>query len=73
MRDELSASDATVCLYRGEFHTPTGPPDEDGSAKANHNLLRLIVLDDGMAIFDSAGYEGQMKPETPGDWRRATE
>lgn len=65
-------SEVTICLYRGEFVTPTGPPNPDGSPKRPHNLLRLLVLDDGSLMFDSAGYEGRMGPEVPSDFERGT-
>ncbi len=58
-----SNGDATVCIYRGQFVTPTAPQANGGRAQA-HNMLRLIIVN-GEAIFDSAGYEGRMGPDTP--------
>ena len=62
LRDR-SDGEATVCMYRGQFVTPTAPQADGGRAQA-HNVLRLIIVD-GEAIFDSAGYEGRMGPDTP--------
>jgi hypothetical protein len=62
LRDK-SSGDATICMYRGSFVTPTAPLPDGGRAEA-HNVLRLIIVD-GEVIFDSAGYEGRMQPETP--------
>jgi hypothetical protein len=73
IRRESPTSTVTVCLFRGEFGTPTGPPKTDGSAKPLHNIIRLLVFTDGEVSLDSAGYEGQMAPETPSDWLAATD
>lgn len=56
----------TVCLYRGEFVTPTGVT-EDGKAMPPHNMLRVLIAEDGTVILESAGYEGHMGPTTPRD------
>jgi len=58
-----SNGDATVCMYRGKFVTPTAP-SADGSRAEAHDVLRLIIVGDE-ALFDSAGYEGRMGPDTP--------
>lgn len=62
-----SDGDATVCMYRGQFVTPTAPLPDGGRAEA-HNILRLVIVD-GDAVFDSAGYEGRMGPDTPSSAR----
>lgn len=59
---------AIVCLYRGQFVTPTAPM-ADGSRAAPHNVLRVLVVG-RQILLDSAGYEGRMDPETPGLWDR---
>lgn len=58
----------TVCLFSGSFVTPVGPPAEDGTVPPPHNLLRLLVLQDGSTVLDAAGYAGRLQPETPQDW-----
>jgi hypothetical protein len=58
--------EATICMYRGSFVTPTAPLAEGGRAPA-HDMLRLIIRN-GEVIFDSAGYEGRMAPDTPSDF-----
>jgi hypothetical protein len=58
-----SDGDATVCMYRGQFVTPTAPRPDGGRADS-HNILRLVIVDDE-TVFDSAGYEGRMAPDTP--------
>jgi hypothetical protein len=60
-------SSVTVCLYDGEFDTPEGPPPTDGSVRPMPNRLRLIILADGSANLDSAGYAGHIAPELPSD------
>ena len=57
----------TVCLYRGQFVTPTAP-SKDGFPALPHDTLRVLVADDGEVLLDSAGYAGRMDPETPHDW-----
>ncbi len=57
----------TVCLYRGQFVTPTGP-SVDGTPNPPHNNLRVVVSETGEVTLDSAGYAGRMDPETPQDW-----
>lgn len=59
-----------VCIYRGEFVTPAGPPQE-GVAPRGPTFLRVLVLEDGEYLFDSAGPDGSLEPETPSDWREA--
>ncbi|MFN8082308.1 MAG: hypothetical protein U0Q19_22335 [Kineosporiaceae bacterium] len=54
-----------VCVFHGEFRTPTGPPNPDGSAKPPHNLLRVLVTEDRQVVVDSAGYRGTMDVTTP--------
>ena len=68
LRAEEASAQVTVCLYLGSFATPVGPPKADGSARPSHDVLRLLVLDDGRWLLDSAGYQGRMTPETPTDW-----
>ena len=71
LRERDPAQLVTVCLYAGEFVTPLGPPNLDGSAKPPHTRLRLLVSPDGSVLLDSAGYDdGSLSPETPRDWER---
>lgn len=58
----------TVCLYRGDFVAPAGPPGPDGTSPPPRNALRLLVLEDGSVTLDSFGWDGGMAPETPSDW-----
>lgn len=72
LRDKAASAPVTVCLFSGQFVTPVGPPNPDGSAKPPHDVLRLLVLADGSIVLDSAGYSGgSMDPETPRDWELA--
>ena len=69
-----------ICIYYGEFNTPTGPrpmipnPDgktyREGAEKPKHTELRVTVDESGHAELDSAGYVGRMAPETPADFKR---
>jgi hypothetical protein len=59
-RDE---GEATICMYRGLFVTPTAPLG-DGERAPQHTVLRLVIVGDE-AILDSAGYEDRMAPDTP--------
>ena len=69
LRSAAPASTVVVCIFRGDFKTPTGPPRVEGVPNPNHELLRVLVLASGGYAIDSAGYEGGLKPETPNDWR----
>jgi hypothetical protein len=67
LRDLPTAAQVTVCLYRGDFVAPAGPPGPDGTSPAR-NALRLLVLADGSTVLDAFGWEGLMAPETPSDF-----
>jgi hypothetical protein len=67
-RGIAGARAVTVCLFAGQFVTPVGPPNEDGSQNPPHTVLRLLVADDGTVVLDAAGYPGRLDPETPGDF-----
>ena len=68
-RDMAAATPVAVCLYTGQFVTPVGPPNPDGTNRPPHNVLRLLVPVGGPVVLDSAGYAGgSMRPETPRDW-----
>jgi len=69
-RDLPATDQVTVCAFRGEFATPTGPPRVDGQSNPRHNLLVLLVDSEGTVTFDSAGYEGTITAMTPGLWRQ---
>lgn len=60
-----------VCIFRGSFVTPAGPPDPSGAPRPPHDLIRFLVMEDGAIILDAAGHEGtgNLDPETPSDWR----
>ncbi len=59
-----------VCIYSGAFVAPLGPPPADGSVKQPYNRIRLLVRADGETVLDAVGHDnGDLKPETPGDWR----
>lgn len=58
----------TVCVFRGSFVTPTGPPEPDGQAKPSHDLLTLLVTQDGNVMFDSAGYSDSITNRSPDEW-----
>jgi hypothetical protein len=66
-RSMQAASKVTVCLFSGEFTVPMGPPPPNGSPLPPADVLRLLVLDNGQVLLDSAGYHGHMSPETPSD------
>ena len=68
LRDLPTTAPVTVCLYRGDFVAPAGPPGPDGMSPPR-NALRLLVLADGSTVLDAFGWDGQMAPETPSDWR----
>jgi hypothetical protein len=70
LRSRPGSEAVTICLYTGEFVTPVGPPLVQGENNPPHNLLRIVVLNGGEAILDSAGYQGGSEPQTPGDWQR---
>jgi len=69
VRSVTAARQWTVCLYHGQFVTPT-TPSADGSVAPPHDAIRLLVAESGEVILDFAGYDGRMGPETPGDWLR---
>ena len=56
----------TVCLLSGEFAAPVGPPGLIGGAKPP-SLLRVLVWGNHEIVLDSAGYQGELAPETPSD------
>jgi hypothetical protein len=68
-RSAAPRSTVVVCIFRGDFRTPTGPPLVEGVPNPNHELLRVLVSASGDYLIDSAGYEGALRPETPSDWR----
>lgn len=69
LREAALSSAVTVCVFRGEFVTPTGGPGLDGLPKPAHNVLTLLVLADGEVVLDSAGYEDLITNVTPSEWR----
>jgi len=71
LRAEAPGAPVLVCIYSGEFVTPAGPP-QDGVAPRPHTRLRVLILESGEYIFDSAGPGGGLKPETPNDWLNET-
>lgn len=68
LRASSPDSRVTVCLFAGEFVTPVGPPNPDGTPKGPHTILRLLVSADGRVTLDAAGYPGRLDPETPSDF-----
>lgn len=66
MRAVPSDVEVTVCIYRGAFVAPAGPPGPDGNSEPR-NAMRLLVMDDGSVVLDSFGYAGRMAPDTPRD------
>lgn len=58
-----------VCVFRGEFVTPTGPPALDGTVRPPHDVLTLLLMPDGSTVFDSAGYEKGSGVDTPSLWQ----
>ncbi len=62
-----AATPVTVCIFSGQFATPTGPLAPDGSPKTIPNALRLLVYGNDKVVFDSAGNASGMSPETPSD------
>lgn len=71
LRSRPGSEPVTICLYSGQFTTPVGPPLVDGKPNPPHNLLRVIVLNGGEVLLDTAGYRDTMHPETPADWERS--
>lgn len=69
LRGVPATTAVTICLYRGDFVAPAGPPEPKGEAPPPRNALRLLLLADGSVFLDSFGWDGQMAPETPSDWR----
>lgn len=67
LREIDQASVWTVCLYHGQFSTPT-TPSLDGTPTPPHDTIRVLVSGAGQITLDSAGYAGRMAPETPRDW-----
>jgi hypothetical protein len=70
-RAVLPTSPVLICIFRGEFKTPTGPVGPDGLPNPQHTLLRVLIFGDSEFVVDSAGYDGELKPETPADWQEA--
>ncbi len=68
LRAQRDLAPVLVCLYRGSFVTPTGPPPLDGSTGRPHDLIRVLVLADNSLVLDAAGYADRMSLETPSDW-----
>jgi hypothetical protein len=58
----------TVCVFRGSFVTPTGPPEPGELAKPSHDVLTLLVTQDGNVVFDSAGYSDSIVNRSPDEW-----
>lgn len=67
LRQITGSTRLTVCMFSGEFSTPSGPPAADGTLRAAPDTLRLLVYGSGTVVFDSAGPRAAMTPEMPSD------
>jgi hypothetical protein len=58
----------TVCLLSGDFVAPVGPRAPiAGTRPPPQSVLRVLVWGHDEVLFDSAGYQGGLAPETPSD------
>lgn|GEM_PF-1525970 len=58
-----------VCVFAGEFSTPTGPVLVDGTVPPRHTTITLIVGPEGTVALDSSGYLDARGTDTPSQWR----
>jgi hypothetical protein len=62
----------SVCVFRGDFVTPTGPGAADGSVPPPHDTITFIVGPGGNVELDSSGYLNRGGADTPSQWRQRT-
>jgi hypothetical protein len=70
--DGLLSSSASVCVFSGDFVTPTGPAADDGTIPPPHDTITLIIEPDGSLLLDSSGYLARNGADTPAQWRART-